>query len=71
MAVATLSSKVRIYRLIKGQGFKAEQTFKYSGLRSIAGYSIRNQTFLAAASETRLSVFVARLRGPQKPAVLL
>lgn len=71
MAAATFTGKVRVYRLIQGQGFQVEQTFKYPGVRSIAGYSIRNETFLAAASESRVAIFVARLRGFQKPSIEL
>lgn len=71
MAAATFTGKVRVYRLIQGQGFQVEQTFKYPGVRSIAGYSIQNETFLAAASESRVAIFVARLRGFQKPSIEL
>ena len=71
MAVATFTGRVKIYRLIRGQGFQAEQMFKNPGVRSIAGYSIRNETYLTTATESRLTVFVARLRGLQKPPVKL
>lgn len=67
MAVANFTGVVRIYRLIQGQGFQAEQTFKNTGVKSIAGYSIRNQTFLATITDSSLFIFVARVRGPQKP----
>ncbi|XP_057372863.1 uncharacterized protein LOC130693696 [Daphnia carinata] len=71
MAVATFTGKVRVYRLIQGQGFQVEQTFKYPGVRSITGYSTRNETFLVAASESRMAIFMARLRGFQKPSIEL
>lgn len=67
MAVATFRGSVRIYRLIRGQGFQPEQTFKTPGIKSIAGYSIRNETYLVAVTESRAMVYVARLRGFQKP----
>jgi hypothetical protein len=71
LAAATFTGKVRIYRLIQGQGFRVEQAFKFPGVRSITGYSIRNETFLAAATESRMAIFVARLRGFQKPSIKL
>ena len=71
MAVATFTGVVRIYRLIQGQGFQSEQTFNIGRVKSIAGYSIRNQTFLATITDSRFSIFVARLRGPQKPILKL
>lgn len=71
MAVATFTGKVRVYRLIHGQGFRAEQTFKNLGVKKVIGYSIRNETYLTAVAEARANVFVARLRGFQKPNVKL
>lgn len=71
MAAATFNGRVRIYRLIRGQGFQPEQTFRSPGIKSISSYSIRNETYLAAVTESRTMVYIARLRGFQKPSVRL
>ena len=67
MAVATSTEEVRIYRLISGQGFRAEQSFHASGVRSITSYSIQRETYLSVTSKWKSRIFVARVRGLRKP----
>jgi len=67
MGVATSTEEVRIYRLIPGQGFRTEQTFRVAGVESISSYSINGETYLSATSKWTTQIFAARVRGLRKP----
>jgi len=71
IVAATFHGRVRVYRLVRGQGFQPEQTFKVPGIKSIAGYSIRNESYLVGLTENRATVYAARLRGFQKPTIAI